>query len=146
MSGVNTQAVLGGKCESSVLLTDWDLILERHHVPSVYQACVHEYKVCTHTHTHTHTHIYWGEPERAPPSRLMAAHMRPYKRICTQTYVHTYINSAQNPRSLLRCRASRWAVDCAAHRALSLTLRLADRMYVRTSAYIYVCTAAYAQP
>ena len=58
----------------------------------------------------------------------MAAHMRRYKRICTWTYVRTYVNSARNLRSLLRCRASsRWAVDCAARRTLSVTLRLASR-------------------
>ena len=62
----------------------------------------------------------------------MAAHMRPYKRICTWTYVRTYINSARNLRSVLRYRASSrwavdWAVDCAARRALSATLRLESR-------------------
>ena len=37
-----------------------------------------------------------------------------------------YVSSVRNPHSLLRCRASCWAVDCAARRALSLTLRLAS--------------------
>ena len=33
---------------------------------------------------------------------LMAAHMRPYKRMRTWTYVRTYVKSARNPRSLLQ--------------------------------------------
>ena len=67
----------------------------------------------------------WGEPER-----VCGCCSCPH--ICGRTNIYvrgcTYVNSARNLRSLLRCRASsRWAVDCAARRALSLTLRLASR-------------------
>jgi len=42
-----------------------------------------------------------------------------YKRICTWTYVRTHVNSARNPRSLLRCTASsRRALDRAGRRAI----------------------------
>ena len=60
------------------------------------------------------------------------AHGRAYAAVQTYMYVdvRTYANSARNPRALLRCRASRWAVDCAARRALSLTLRLTSRAFL----------------